>query len=115
MLSNGPAEKQAEKQWPAAIASVTFQALISRIGFPVFWEAGWDIDRWFTLKSGQAVNVDIPVKPIGFMLGWVLFLFLIGTKYKITRVSVPIAARHEFPEAKNSANKPRFPYTKSTQ
>lgn len=47
------------------------------------------------------------------MLGWVLFLFLIGTKYKITRVSVPIAARHEFPEAKNSANKPRFPYTKS--
>ena len=31
MLSNGPAKKQAEKQWPAAIASVIFQALISLI------------------------------------------------------------------------------------
>ena len=36
MLSNGPAKKQAETQWPAAIASVTFQALISRIGFLSF-------------------------------------------------------------------------------
>ena len=30
-LSNGPAKKQAEKQQPAAIASVIFQALISLI------------------------------------------------------------------------------------
>ena len=31
VLSNGPAKKQAEKQQPAAIASVIFQALISLI------------------------------------------------------------------------------------
>ena len=115
MLSNGPAKKQAEKTIARGNSISYFSGANFSNRVSVFWEAGWDIDRWFTLKSGQAVNVDIPVKPIGFMLGWVLFLFLIGTKYKITRVSVPIATRHEFPEAKNSANKPRFPYTKSTQ
>ena len=42
------------------------------------------------------------------MLGWVLFLFLIGTKYKITRVSVPMQRGTNFLKQTTVPTNPDF-------